>query len=80
MKDETQNWIMNWFKRRNTDRTINVETDFYKDGLVDSFGIIELIEELEDHFSIRFDDSDFKLSSFRTIQGLVQMIDQKCQR
>jgi len=77
MKKEVQSWIVNWFKRRNPGLAINVEMDFYQDGLVDSFGIIELIEEMESHFSIRFDDTDFKLPSFRIIQGLVQIIDQK---
>lgn len=77
MEAETKDWIVKWFKERNPGITIDSTVDFYKARLVDSFGIIELIEELEDYFSIHFDDSDFKLPSFRTIQGLAQMINQK---
>ncbi len=77
MTIETQTWILDWFRRRNPGITIDVEQDYHQQGLVDSFGIIELIYELEEHFAIRFDDSDFKLPSFRIIQGLVKLIDKK---
>lgn len=79
MKDEIKKWVVNWFKERNQDPelVIGVESDYYKCGLLDSFGIIELIEEVEAHFSLRFDDSDFQSVHFRTIQGLVQIIEQK---
>ena len=57
-----------------TDFHVDVEKDFYREGILDSFGIIELIEEIEQEFGIVFDDSDFQSDRFRTIQGLSDII------
>ncbi len=76
MNNYIYNWLINWFTNKNPQISINInnETDYYKAGLVDSFGIIELIVEIENNFSIKFDDSDFKKKEFRTIKGLENLI------
>lgn len=43
-------------------------------GLVDSFGIIELIEDVESEFSIQFTEDHFQERRFATIDGLTQII------
>ena len=79
MKKEIEDWVVGWFRQRNPDLGANyqVTEDFYRQGLVDSFGIIELIEEIETNFNMRFEDTDFHLAQFRTMQGLAQIIAQK---
>ena len=79
MKTKTQSWILEWFQNRNPEIVIDVEQEYYSQKLIDSFGVIELIHDLEKHFSIVFDDSDFQQLSFRTIKGLAQLIDSKNQ-
>lgn len=79
MKDEIQTWLIEWLRKRNKDSglLVKLDDDFYKCGFVDSFGIIELIADIEDHFAIRFDDEDFQTESFRTVEGLSQIISEK---
>lgn len=43
-------------------------------GLVDSFGLVELILDCEDKFSIRFGPEEMQSVEFRTIGGLVGLI------
>ena len=70
-------WIVAWFVERNPDTVLTHTENYYDAGLVDSFGIIELIEEIEQHFGILFEDDDFTLPEFRTIDGLARIISRK---
>jgi acyl carrier protein len=74
--DITQ-WIVAWFVERNPGMVPVRTENYYEAGLVDSFGIIELIEEVEEHYGILFEDDDFTLPEFRTIDGLARIISRK---
>ncbi len=74
---DIQAWLVEWVKERNPDVEPSPRENYYDAGLVDSFGIIELIEEIEHTFDIMFDDDDFTLREFRTIEGLSRLIHQK---
>eukprot|EP00831_Metopus_contortus_P024618 TRINITY_DN2142_c0_g1_i3.p2 TRINITY_DN2142_c0_g1~~TRINITY_DN2142_c0_g1_i3.p2 ORF type:complete len:183 (-),score=23.24 TRINITY_DN2142_c0_g1_i3:422-970(-) len=75
-KDMIAAWVINWLKARNLNSKLNIrsEDNFYKCGYIDSFGIIELITEIEDYFSICFEDSDFHMDGFLTISGMAEII------
>ena len=79
MSSMSHDWILNWFAERNPDKisTISLNVEYYKDGLVDSFGIIELISDIENHFLIQFLDEDFRSKDFKTIGGLIGLTDGK---
>jgi acyl carrier protein len=74
MATDIEDWLIAWFKRRNPTAIIDMTNDYYCSGLVDSFGIIELIGDLEKKFEIFFDDNEFQLASFRTLSGLVELV------
>ena len=80
MKNIIQDWIVEWFSKRNPKKSISLNSDYYVQGLVDSLGIIQLITEIEQHFSVCFDNEDFKSPSFLTIEGLVSIIYTKIPR
>ncbi|MDD5728858.1 MAG: phosphopantetheine-binding protein [Victivallales bacterium] len=76
MDNVIENWLFDWIKNRKRNHGQGPEfgIDYYKAGFLDSFGIIELIEAVEEHFAILFDDQDFKKCEFRTITGLAGII------
>jgi len=74
MEADIEDWLVVWFKKRNPSVIIDMQNDYYCNGLVDSFGIIELIGDLEKRFDIFFDDREFQLASFRTLSGLVELV------
>ena len=77
MKNEIENWLIQWFQNRNPTVSIDINEDYYRGCLIDSFGIIELIGYLEREFNVFFDDCEFQLPEFRTISGLVGIIEEK---
>lgn len=67
-------WLKRWFsEKRSLPENIEVE-NYFEAGLIDSFGVIELIEAVEKEFNIRFQESNFQDRRFATIQGLAQII------
>ena len=72
-----EKWLIGWFKKRNEGVTIAPDTNYIDDGLVDSFGIIELIEEIEGYYKIKFNESIFEDNNIFTIKGLAKIIKNK---
>ena len=73
-KTDIEYSIINWVKKRNPNVEVNNKSDLHTDGLIDSFGVFELVHELENRFSFLFTDDDFQHPYFRTINGIAQLI------
>lgn len=74
---EYMDWLKNYFKAK-TELPQNVEeVNYFEVGLIDSLGVIELIEAIESHFSIKFTEMHFQERRFSTIKGLAQIIQQQ---
>jgi len=56
---------------------VNERTDLFQEGLIDSFGFIELVTFLEKTFSIHFEDSEFATNSLNTIGNIVATVKRK---
>lgn len=61
-KQDIVGWIQTWVRERRNDPSVVMteETDLYKSGLLDSLGIIELIESLEDEFDLMFTEEQMQ--------------------
>ena len=70
-------WICNWFISRNEGLELELEENFFEIGLIDSFGVIELIEEIEEEFKITFNQLDFQDRRFSSIKGLSIIVSTK---
>ena len=64
-----RDWLDAWFTERNK---TEVSEDLFEN--IDSFGVIEMILDIEKHFSIRFTELDFQDRKFSTIEGLSEII------
>lgn len=73
----TLDWLVKTFQEKSGKSDINTENNFFEQGLIDSFDIIMLIEEIEQKFNIRFTDEDFQNRNFATISGLADIIAKK---
>jgi acyl carrier protein len=76
MKDNKQ-WIIDWFKRQAPHIKLEIDENYFAAGAIDSMGIIELIEEMEQYFSVRFSQDDFQDERFSCIGGLTEMLAEK---
>ena len=73
-------YLLNFFLKSHPTETIDFDENFYHQGLIDSFSIIELIESLESEFNIQFSQQDFMDEKFPTIRGLSEIIHDKIQQ
>jgi D-alanine--poly(phosphoribitol) ligase subunit 2 len=70
-------WLTDWFHHREPLIRLAPETNFFVAGAIDSFGVIELIEEVEQTFSVKFTQEEFQDPRFVSIQGLANLLDSK---
>jgi acyl carrier protein len=75
--DQIRTFIETKFKPRKSGRAFDDDTPLFSSGIVDSFGVLELIAFLEDAFSIDIDVNKYELRDFDTVRkvgGLVSQI------
>ena len=62
MSETLLQWVQSWIARRRPGEavTLQPDTDLYQSGLLDSLGIIELIEALEDRYDFMFTEEEMR--------------------
>ena len=73
---EVQNWLISWFKNNKgvEERPDIHNCNYFESGFIDSFGVVELIMEIESKYTIRFSQNHFQDRRFATIDGLAEII------
>ena len=74
MKNLIEQWIEKWFAQKSSEIKLDMNDNFFEKGAIDSFGIMELIIELESHYEITFTQEEFQDNRFSNIQGLSEII------
>ena len=70
-------WLYEWFAKRSPKTNLEPNENFFQQGAIDSLGIIELIEDMEVNFKIRFNSNDFQDRRFSSVNGLTEIISEK---
>lgn len=80
MDERTLRWVVDWFAARTARAADEVtamrDENYFDAGLIDSFGVIELIGDIEAEFPVVFDERDFQDRRFATMSGLAGLIDE----
>jgi len=50
------------------------DVDFIEEGMLDSFDVISLVDELENHFGIRIDGLDVLPENFASVDGIIRLL------
>ena len=58
---------------------IEVSEELVKSGLIDSFGILQLILEIEQKFGINYENEDLDATNFSSIQTISDLVARKQQ-
>jgi acyl carrier protein len=56
------------------DLSLQPDTDLLGTGILDSFGIIDLIPELEDRFGVRLESEDIDIAVFETARSIATFL------
>lgn len=73
-------WLLDWFNKRVPHVHLSTEDNYFNAGAIDSLGIMELIEDMEQHFLIRFTQDDFQDRRFASIAGLTAIVSEKIEK
>ena len=74
---DTVQWLLTWFSKRAPQLELKADDNYFEKGAIDSLGVIELIEDIEQHFSFRFSQDDFQDRRFPSITGLSEILKEK---
>ena len=70
---EIRTFIANWF-RKGRESDLEPETPLVTSGIVDSAGVVEVVEFLESRFGVRITDADISLRNCNTLLGWVELV------
>jgi acyl carrier protein len=70
---EIRTFIANWF-REGRESDLEPETPLVTSGIVDSAGVVEVVEFLESRFGVRITDADISLRNCNTLLGWVELV------
>lgn len=78
---DSMSWIVKWFSN-NTNLTeneiiANLDENYLTKCWIDSLKFISFISDIENEFKIVFSNDEFQNRKFATINGLVQIIEDK---
>jgi len=80
--NNTEKWILDWFHENNNEEILEdaenlINENYFEIGLIDSLGILTLIEEIESGFNINLNYKHFEQRRFSTISGLAEIIEEE---
>ncbi len=79
VQSEVKNFVVDYFKEKGLP-DIDAESELlgynYLDkGIIDSFGIVEMIVSLEGQFEVTFPPEEMQKEEFGTVGGLINLVD-----
>ncbi|MBF0547086.1 MAG: hypothetical protein HQM08_21775 [Candidatus Riflebacteria bacterium] len=79
MNNEIKDFIIRYFKGKKLPKLKNeteiLEYKYLENGLIDSMGIVDLINSMENRFSIVFSIQNMQDPEFGKVGGLISMVE-----
>lgn len=77
IKIQLRDFILNEFGEEREIKTLNPEDDLIKQGLVDSVGVLQIINFIEQTLKKRIPDTEISVDNFRSINTMAELIAHK---
>lgn len=74
VEDEVRSFIQRTFRAQVALVALRDDTSLFSSGIIDSFGVLELIAFLEDAFQIEIDTTQRNLSEFDTVAKIAALV------
>lgn len=74
VEKEVRQFIQNTFRAQVALTPVEDDTPLFSSGIIDSFGVLELISFLEDTFKIEIDTTRYDLSAFDTVRKIAALV------
>jgi len=77
IEEELRNFILDNFLLRDKNRAIKKDESFLQSGIIDSTGVLELVNFIEETYKIKVEDEELVPENLDSIQNLVAYINRK---
>ena len=77
IKDDLLKYVLQQSDMIEKIEEIPLDKSLLKEGILDSFGIIELVEFVENKWELIIEDEEFNVENFGSIEKIINLIDQK---
>jgi acyl carrier protein len=72
--DRIEAYIRNHFSISSGDAGFGPTVDLFQGGYVDSVGLVELLQFIQDEFGVEIPDEDLLSDDFATIEGIARIV------
>jgi len=80
MREQVRQFILENFLYTDDGSALRDDASFQESGIIDSTGIIELVEFLQDQFAVTIDDDDIVPENIDSVDAIVGFLQRKgCQ-
>jgi len=69
-----QDEILAFLKEKTGKESLSAEERIFSGGLLDSFGVLELIAFLEEKFCVEIDTAKYEIKDFDTLNLIVELV------
>ena len=77
MEEKLRTFIQNNFLLGDKNRTIKKDESFLQNGIIDSTGVLELVNFIEETYKIKVEDEELVPENLDSIQNLIAYIQRK---
>ena len=74
-KDLVRNFIVSNLMKKQENKNITDSDNIIEEGIIDSLGLMKLINYIEDNFSLKIDDEDLTPDNFESIDIISSFIE-----
>ena len=74
VEEELRQFIQKTFRAQVALTPVEDDTPLFSSGIIDSFGVLELISFLEDTFEIEIDTTQYDISAFDTVRKIAALV------
>ena len=74
--DRCEEWLLAWFQKKGDLPEGFKNLNYFELGLIDSFGVIELISDVEKEFCMTFNEENFQDRRFASVSGLAEIVNE----
>ena len=60
-----------------SDGTLSYDSDLFEEGVIDSFGVIEIVTFIQENFGVELEPDDLMSELLATISGLAALVQEK---
>ena len=75
MEETVLSFVRRQFKASVGNRGLDADTPLFSTGIIDSFGVLELIAFLEDTFGVEIDPARHELTEFDTATKIAALVE-----